>query len=288
MSLKLATGLGTIAALLLSVMAPAATAVAAHNSNNPLWPGAKPATSGRYVALGDSVAAGDGLPINPAYPYGQCRQSTSGYPNLVAKQIGLPLTNLTCSGATVGDLVTAQGVDGPNIPAQLPRAFAGGVPEVVTLTAGANDVQWNQFIYACYQYDCTQDRYDLAARGLLALYREKLDYALNSIDRRSGNAQPQVIVTGYYNPLSRACSAQEPKLTRAEISWLTRQYNALNKIIRSEAREHDATFVSLNFRGHDICSKNSWVQGLEAKAPLHPTAEGQAYIAKRVAAAIDR
>jgi lysophospholipase L1-like esterase len=245
--------------------------------------------SGRYAALGDSVAAGMGLPASPTAFDVRCKQSVQGYPHGVAAKLNMSLTNVACSGATAGDIVTKQRVDGPNVPAQIATAFAGGVPELITITAGANDVKWNEFIYACYQDDCTKSRYDVAARSLLGVYKAKLAYALNRIEKRSGAVPPAVIMTGYYNPVSRACTSQTNQLTAAEIQWLDKQGKALNKIIQKEASQHDfARYVPINFSGHDICSKNAWVQGLDAPAPLHPTAAGQEYITKRVTATAKR
>lgn len=245
--------------------------------------------SGRYAALGDSVAAGLGLPVNANAFDARCKQSTQGYPHLVAASRQLQLTNAACSGATAGDIVTKQGVDGPNIPAQIATAFAHGTPELITITAGANDVKWNEFIYACYQDDCTKSGYDISARGLLKVYKAKLAYAFNRIEQRSGSTPPAVVITGYYNPLSQACTTQTNQLTSAEIKWLTKQVGSLNKTIQKEAAKHDfVRYVPVNFGGHDICSTTSWVQGLTAAAPLHPTAAGQQHIAKKVDAAAKR
>ena len=81
-----------------------------------------------YVALGDSVAAGLGLPMSPnaSSQDVQCGRSPAAYPNIVASRQNLHLTNLACQGATVGDLVTQQHMSGPNPSAQLSNAFANG------------------------------------------------------------------------------------------------------------------------------------------------------------------
>ena len=71
-----------------------------------------PATTGKtYVALGDSYAAGFGLPA-PSTLTGQpvpgCAQTTGDYPHILAAKLGLSLTDVTCSGATTVGLHRAR------------------------------------------------------------------------------------------------------------------------------------------------------------------------------------
>jgi hypothetical protein len=53
---------------------------------------------GSYVALGDSYTAGPDIPY-PTGPTGGCGQSNSSYPYLVARSLGLQLTDMSCSSA---------------------------------------------------------------------------------------------------------------------------------------------------------------------------------------------
>jgi lysophospholipase L1-like esterase len=238
-----------------------------------------PSTPAEYAALGDSVAAGIGLPAG-AYTTArdrQCGRSGAGYPNLVANALNLKLTNVACSGATAGDLITKQGVEGPNIPAQLDTAFANGTPKLITITAGANDVLWSRYVQACLTTDCT---------GLLtfpSVAKLKLNAALADIYLRSNGNPPMVILTGYYNPFSGACAAQYPQVTNAEINWLINQNIKLNQAIREAANNYSfVRFIPIDFSGHDMCAADPWVQKLDDPAPIHPTARGQAAIAKAI------
>jgi lysophospholipase L1-like esterase len=243
-------------------------------------------SSQSYVALGDSVAAGLGLPqsANATSQDVQCGRSPAAYPNLVAAQLNLQLTNLACSGATAGDLVTQEHMSGQNPSAQLDSAFANGTPKLITLTVGANDAHWADFIRNCYNSDCTGNASTLAANTLLRTMQAKLAFALQNIQSRTddtSSAQPQVRITGYYNPISSQCIST--RVTAAEIAWLTKETAALNQTLRDVASRYQfATFVPISFAGHDLCSRDPWVQGLSDPAPLHPTARGQLQIANTV------
>jgi lysophospholipase L1-like esterase len=243
------------------------------------------ATNGTYVALGDSVAAGLGLAAN-ANATSQdtlCGRSTQGYPNLVAQRLGMPLINYSCSGATVGDLVTQQTLNGQKISAQLDMAFSQGVPSLITITAGANDINWDYFIRYCYAYDCATPANTLLLNTYLYALNYKLYYALNSIAQRSGSTPPRVILTGYYNPISSRCVNMQQQLTSNEISWLNSASGALNQTINNvHSRFAFSKYASISFSGYDICSQNPWVQGLSAAAPFHPTPYGQQQIANIV------
>jgi lysophospholipase L1-like esterase len=242
------------------------------------------AGNGHYVALGDSVAAGVGLFSSG----GVCGRSSQGlnYPSLVATSLNKPLTDASCSGATVGDLFTRQSVEGPDIPAQLDTAFANGTPSIMTLTAGANDLHWAEIVKACLSSaNCDNGSYSFTIQAYLALTRAKLHIALTDIAWRSGGkAQaPQVYVTGYYSPFSAACSTLVPNLTANEISWITRQNQALNSMIEQVSSRYSfVKFVPVNFDGHEVCTPDPWVQGFADAAPFHPTAKGQRIIAGAV------
>lgn len=242
------------------------------------------AATGTYAALGDSVAAGLGLSAAAV-----CGRSPQAYPYLVARETGLTLTHLACSGATAGDLVTRQRVSGPNIPAQLPRAFANGTPKLITITAGANDAHWDDFIRSCYAFDCTSEANTLAANAFLAALQLKLLYVFSDIQARSSGKPPRVIVTGYYNPLSERCASLQRNITRAEINWLNAEASALNQTIHDVVKLYPfVSFVTVDFRGHDICSDKPWVQGLNDPAPFHPNAKGQRVIGQAVLSAYRR
>jgi lysophospholipase L1-like esterase len=143
------------------------------------------------VALGDSVAAGEGLnygwhyvldkggrdgrwvetfanplwtPVtNPGQISEACHQSPGAYPVLVAAQLNAKLTDLACTGASA-----PAGILGPeplvgvgNQVAQLglsgdisnpPNAiYDAAKPDVVLLTVGANDIRFSDYVDRCYE-----------------------------------------------------------------------------------------------------------------------------------------
>lgn len=204
---------------------------------------------------------------------------------IVASRMGLPLTNVSCSGATAGDLITEQSVSGPNIPAQLDSAFQNGTPALMTITAGANDVHWAEFIGGCFTTDCTGLAFRSAAEAYIATLRVKLHTALAQINTRSSGSPPPVIVTGYYQAISMACTGQQQNITSEEIAWLNSMTDSLNRTIQSVGANYSyVQFVPISFSGHDMCSADPWVQGTDSPAPFHPTARGQQIIAQSILA----
>lgn len=228
-----------------------------------------------YVALGDSVAAGLGL--NQTKIGSSCLQSPNGYPQLLAASKNLQLINLSCSGATTNTVMHNQ----------LDTAFSSGTPAVISLTVGANDMGWVQLLQKCYTSQCgtssdtTQINADFQklADNLRALFR--------GIEQRSNGVPPQVVITGYYNPVSNGCMNKQSYVDKNEIKWLNASRDALNKTIRNAMKDYRfVKYASTNFDSHGICSKQPWVQGLNESAPLHPNQLGQEAIAKSVASQI--
>ncbi len=245
------------------------------------------ANTGIYAALGDSVAAGAGLPPSSGVPDAQCGRSHQAYPHQVAQARGLSLVHAACSGATAGDLFTKQRVRGPNIPAQLSTAFNQGTPQLITITAGANDVHWDDFLRACYASNCSTDTSTTAANTYLSILQWKLHYLFQDIAARSGGSPPTVVITGYYNPVSNQCINRQDYISPEEIVWLNNMRDALNQTIRdTSARYNFARFAPVNFSGHTVCSSDPWVQGLNDPAPFHPNAAGQRAIADSVLQAL--
>lgn len=252
-------------------------------SNTPNQP-PKP-QPGRYVALGDSVAAGIGLSSPTSGTDPACGVTNQAYPVRVAKQLNIPHQNLACSGATAGDLVSEQHLSGTarDIEPQLSRAFAGGKPSLITVTAGANDTQWDSFLRKCYASQCGTGADKAISTGLLTALELKLHYILNEISLRSNGQPPRVIFTGYYHPFAKACAQQQTSVTGDELSWLDSQTRSLNRTIQDVVSDYSfARYAPVSFGGHELCSGNPWVQGVNAPAPFHPTARGQQAIANAV------
>lgn len=285
--------LSTVTAGLMLSLALSPIAHAQGSTDDPimsgLWTGSNlmleaPKAGGKqskvYAALGDSVAAGIGLKT-PSDTDTRCGRTKQAYANSIARKHRLELAHIACSGATVGDLFTKQSVSGPNIAPQLDAAFAKGTPRLITITAGANDAHWSEFVKKCYAMACGTSADTKAANAFLSVLQYKLYYMFYSIQARSSGTPPPVVLTGYYNPLSNACTSTS--LTASEITWLSAEAKALNATIRNATKQFSfATYVPVDFSGHDICSASPWVQGPTAPAPFHPTASGQKAIARAI------
>ncbi len=91
--------------------------------------------TGRYVALGSSMAAGPGIPPRDRAAPLRAGRSAANYPHLVAQRLGLDLVDVTYSAATTVHVLTDRQHDQP------PQADAlDGSEVLVTVTIGGNDV----------------------------------------------------------------------------------------------------------------------------------------------------
>lgn len=272
----LTAGAATLALLL--AMLPATTVSATSTA----------ATRTGYVALGDSVAAGLGLLGSVPGSDPACGVSGQSYARLVAQSLKTAYRTFACSGATAGDLVTEQHLSGTNrdIEPQLDKAFATGTPSLISISAGANDVQWHYFINKCNTGACgtTSDR--IAAAALLGSLRTKLSYSMRSISDRSNGRPPRVVLAGYYRMFSAACVQQQSRITASEIAWLNKQTDSLNRVLIDTANDNPSfvRYAPVSLSGHELCTATPWIQGLQDKAPFHPTYSGQRIISKAVVA----
>ena len=242
-------------------------------------------TAGTYAALGDSVAAGYGLPslANSSPEDALCGRAAQAYPVLAAQALHMRLRNAACSGATATDLIHPQNVRGNAIPSQLDAAFKTGTPQLISITIGANDTGWANVIQTCYTGTCDTPANTLAADAALVPMQAHLALALTSINDRSHRRPPPVVVTGYYHIVASSCPVLQPNVTPSEISWFRNETDKLNKALQTTAAGYSfARYAPISFVGHDLCSQSSWIQGITDPGPLQPTAEGQAAIAQAV------
>jgi lysophospholipase L1-like esterase len=240
------------------------------------------------VALGDSVAAGLGL--TPDSDSSACGRTDQSYPFLVAKAKNLHLTNLACSGATLAEgILGSQNVNQLQETPQLEKLFTLPRPSLITLTIGDNDVNWTQLLAKCYTGVCGSDADTAVIDAHLAPIATNLTTTLARIQNHYPSMSPQVIVTGYYQilPAKIGSCVDATGITNAESAWVQARQESINSTLRNVVGKFTfATFVPVDFSGHELCSSNSWVQGLSDKAPYHPTSDGQAAIAQAVEASL--
>lgn len=140
--------LGALAALSLGFLAVLAPSAAS----------ASPTAGLNYVAIGDSYAAGYGLTPYTGTPIAGCQQSTQNYPHLLATELGMNLTDVSCSGAVTAHVIdTAQtkpADQGGGTAAPQVSALSAST-NVVTVTIGGNDAGFSDIIANCAAQDRT-------------------------------------------------------------------------------------------------------------------------------------
>ena len=279
-SFLLASGLG----LGLTVFG-GSVALAGPSSGAGSDPQPQPTSYSRYVSMGDSVAAGAGLPVPLGVDEDRiCARSNFAYPSLVAAELSMSHSQMACSGAKLDDgIFEEQRRKGVDIASQLDRAFEGGTPELITMTVGANDARWVQFLYQCYLTRCDNSATTAAMELFLTDMRLEMNWVLNRIEEKSAGDMPTVLVTGYYNPLSERDCVETERVTDGEWTWINERATDLNGDIERAVDRHDfAHFVPIDFSDHGLCAEDSWAQGITESVPFHPTIDGQAAIAEAV------
>jgi lysophospholipase L1-like esterase len=239
-----------------------------------------------YVALGDSYAAGPLIPLQIP-PFG-CIKSNNNYAHLTARQLGLPLTDPTCSGAETEDMENPQNVDpdGPN-PPQFDSLTSK--TRIVTIQIGGNDIGFSGIARDCTSTSpegtpC-QDRYVHDGRDEIS---ERIQATaplvaavLQGIHARSPKAR--VLFVNYAAILpdtGPGCWPQIP-ITEADVPYVRAKQKELNAMLAAQAAANGAELIDWYTAsiGHDACQPPviRWVEPavpVNAAAPLHPNLGG--------------
>ena len=252
-----------------------------------------------YVALGDSYAAGPGIPLQ-IQPYG-CAKSDHNYAHLANPSLGQPVfRDPTCSGAETEDMTQTQGVTpGPN-PPQFNSLDAE--TQVVSLTIGGNDIGFSSIAEDCFSLTPAgsptapggspcRDKYN--ANGYDEVSRRieetapKVAAVLQGIHQRSPAAR--VYVVNYSAILPHAGGGCWPQLPLAEgdVPWLRAKQEELNAMLAAQAAANDAGVVDAYAAsvGHDACQVPTvrWVEPATPSspaAPVHPNLWGMEAMAQ--------
>jgi lysophospholipase L1-like esterase len=248
----------------------------------------------QYVALGSSFAAGIGLgPRAPGSPVA-CMRSLNGYPQQLARMLGLSLVDRTCSGATTdhilfgGQFFQPPQLDGLNSSTVL-----------VTVTTGGNDVRYVSdlsFLAARNSPTFMGRALGLFWRGPLRAQernfekvRADLVAMLKEIHRRSPKARVILISYPMILPPSGVCQALNISEEQAEM--MRAVGGRLADVARIAASEGSAIFLDMNATGasHHACSSAPWVNGWnDAQGTrFHPTLLGAQATASAIASALE-
>jgi lysophospholipase L1-like esterase len=199
---------------------------------------ASPQTVVKLVALGDSIAAGQGGGV----PLDDCDRTTGSYAAQLDQtpKVNL-LRNAACSGATIEDTW-----------AQLSQVNRGTT--LVTLTVGANDLDLDEVYAACAggpSVPC-----EAAIRNAVALAPgiiAPLASLIGEIGERAPNAT--IVVTGYPHLLEPAPPLDVFAPLNAFVSAVNGATDALNTAIQyaaaGDADVHYADVVAA-FAGHGV------------------------------------
>jgi lysophospholipase L1-like esterase len=247
-----------------------------------------------YVALGDSYAAGPGIPMQ-IQPYG-CAKSDHNYAHLAAPRLGEPaFRDPSCSGAKTDHMTTSQGVTpGPN-PPQFDSLDADTAK--VSLTIGGNDIGFSSIAEDCFSLTPAgsptapggspcKDKYTNAdgsdeVSNRIAATAPKVGQVIQGIHSRSPLAT--VYVVNYSAILPHTGGGCWPQLPLAEgdVPWLRAKQVELNQMLADEAAANNAVLVDVYAAsvGHDACQLPTvrWVEPATPSspaAPVHPNIWG--------------
>ena len=252
-----------------------------------------PTTNSPYVALGSSFAAGLGLGDRVGGSPLVCQRSINGYPQQLARATGMAVTDMSCSGATVGHVLRGGQVFlGPQIDA------IGPDTQLVTLTAGGNDVGYVGDLTAMamtrkggflgwllgFMWDGAKP---VAERPFDALEKD-MARTFAEIQRRAPKARIIVVLYPTILPAAGTCAALGIDANQADA--MRPVAKRLADVTRTAAAKAGAVLidtVALS-NGHNACSPVPWVNGASPKngVAFHPTLAGATAITAAVQKAL--
>jgi lysophospholipase L1-like esterase len=268
-----------------------------------------------YIALGDSYAAGPGMPTQFDVPSG-CERSSHSYPVLVAGHLALSASQFrdaSCSSAVIADLTAPRNTGSTTDPPQLSMLSADAT--LVTLGIGGNDLGFRSILTRCVELDAlgvlvaetfhaTDNRapcrtsYTSGGADEIQQKIQAASVALAAALLRIHDLVPRarVLVVGYPDLLPAsdggAC-ARVLGITSGDVDYLNNEELQLNRMLSSQATAAGDGYVDTYTPsiGHDACAAPSirWIEPLvpaAPTAPMHPNAVGQQGIADAVERAI--
>lgn len=246
--------------------------------------------TGRYVALGSSMAAGPGIRPSASDAPVRAARSARNYPHLVAEQLGLHLIDVTYSGAT-----TAHVLDEPQHGTPPQITALDGTETLVTVTIGGNDVGYVPMLMAAglprvvRLLPSVRDLFDRTARdrALVAL-EDSLRRVGRTVRERAPRAR--VLFVDYLTLLPPAGTVAPP-LSDVDVALGRRIADTLERLTGEAATETGCEWVRAAdaSRNHHAWSAQPWTTrpGLpwpRRPAPLHPNAAGMRAVADMIVA----
>ncbi|GAB3618503.1 SGNH/GDSL hydrolase family protein [Okibacterium endophyticum] len=237
---------------------------------------AEPTSGLEYVALGDSYSAGFGIEPHTNLPAPGCYQAEQNYPHLVAAELGLSLTDVTCSGAVTENITTTPQITMTGSTAPLQSDALSAETDIVTVTIGGNDLGFSVIAESCLaagptgpllsdEPDCrslyVQDGFDILAARIADEVAPAVLAAFTDIATKAPNAE--IFVVGY--PAIAPSAADTPAagcfssllnetpppaftenaypFTDIDVPYLHKIERLLDEAIRAQADAVGATFL---------------------------------------------
>lgn len=296
---------GLAVALMLTACQQDGTAPEAQSpgSPEPTGPSLPPATSTAptprtpegavYVALGDSFVS---APLVPKTNLRNgCLRSDHNYPHLlVADLAGHELVDVSCAGASTTELTQPRVVGGVEHAPQL-DVLTDDV-DLVTLGIGANDFSLFSFlVYRCLSVAQTdragapcREAYDEDGTDrLLAQVEEieaRIESAVEEIRERAPEARVVMVTYPQLLPTYGVCPDLVP-LAKGDYAYVREINLALveAQVAGAEAGGAEVLDLYAASDGHDICSDQPWVNGIDTDPSralaFHPFPEEQRAVA---------
>jgi lysophospholipase L1-like esterase len=234
----------------------------------------------QVVVMGDSTAAGAGLAPLPGSTDRDCGRSADSYAADLSAADNWRVLNLACNGATIDSgLLGPQDHDGRRLPPQLAVAERAGHASLIIVSVGADDLNWSAELHYCSITPRCNDR------ATTAYFQQQLaSFSKNYLDLLSSLAalpsHPQVIINRYYDPFGpQPTCLSQAGLSEPNLQTLTSRLATLNQVLAQGASQFGFSSAQPDFAGHELCTPQPYVQGLNAAAPFHPTVLGQLAIA---------
>ena len=259
-----------------------------------------------FVALGDSEAAGTG---NLPYVDAGCLRSKKSYPMLLAGWFG-GVDSRACAGADTADVAQPATFSGQAYAADL-----GPATQLVTLTVGVNNLDWQGVLAACSSAGSPAACAAASAEvpGDIATIPGGIVDALVVVRTRAPNAV--IAVTNYpmlFGAVSGSCSVgafqgTPVKFTAEQAGAVNIGLAGVNRAVAGGIQLYQAGFLAqmgyadpriipvdaaAGFAGHGLCDTGDrWISGLVSGAPVfdrgfHANAAGQQAFANIIAGSL--